>query len=90
MIELSHPSLPHPGRPITLRLKIDINHFTVPVDSPPQIMLLAVDLHEDFIDIEGISVVSMTSLQTAGINRFEFDALQPDRCTAAGDAPFGE
>jgi hypothetical protein len=78
------------SRPIALCLKIDINHFTVLVDSPPQIMLLAVYLHEDFIDVSGISVASMTSLQTAGINRSEFDAPQPDRFTADGDAPFGE
>jgi len=53
-------------------------------------MPLAVFLHEDFINVEGISVASMISLQTAGINRSEFDALQPDRFTAEGDAPFGE
>ena len=52
-------------------------------------MLLAVDLHEDFIDVKGISVASMTSLQTAGINRSEFDTPQPDCFTADGYAPFG-
>ena len=35
---------------ITLCLKIHINHFSILVHGSPQVMLLAVDLHKDFID----------------------------------------
>lgn len=36
------------------RLQAHINHIAVLVHSPPKVMLLAVDLHEDFVDVEGI------------------------------------
>jgi hypothetical protein len=39
----------------------------------PKIMLLAIDLHEDFIDVEGIAIASVFALQSAGINGTEFD-----------------
>jgi hypothetical protein len=37
-------------------------------------MLLAVDLDEDFIDVKCVTVTSMFSLQSAGINGSEFNA----------------
>ncbi len=36
-------------------------------------MLLAIDLDEDFIDVEGISVASVLPFQPSGINGSEFD-----------------
>ena len=41
-------------------------------------MLLAVDLHENFIDEEGITVATVLSLQATGIGGTEFDAPEPD------------
>jgi hypothetical protein len=43
-------------------LKMHINPLAILVNSTPKIMLLANDLHENFIDEEGITVVSMLSL----------------------------
>ena len=40
--------------------------------------VLAVHFHEDFIDIEGIAVATMLTLQAAGINGSEFDTPKAD------------
>ena len=42
--------------PITARLNQYINHITLLVNSPPQILLLASNLDKDFIDVEGASL----------------------------------
>jgi hypothetical protein len=51
------------SRPVALRLKIDINDFAILVNCTPEIMLLAIYLHEDLVDVEGVSVASVLSLQ---------------------------
>ena len=76
--------------PIALRLQIHINNVAILVYSPPQIVLLAVDFHEDFIDEEGVAVTSVLALQSAGINRSEFYAPETDCFTADGDAALGQ
>ncbi|MCP4950600.1 MAG: hypothetical protein GY922_01965 [Proteobacteria bacterium] len=53
-------------------------------------MLFAVDLHEDFVDVEGIAVASVLALQSAGINRSEFYAPETYRLSSDSDASFGE
>ena len=52
-------------------------------------MLLAIDLHKDFIDEEGIAIASMLSLQSFGVEGTELDAPEADRFAADGDASFG-
>jgi hypothetical protein len=51
-------------------------------------MLLAVDLDEDFIDAERVTVTSMFSLQPPGIQRAELDTPKADGFSGYGDAPF--
>jgi hypothetical protein len=41
-------------------------------------MLLAVDLHEDFIDVEGVAISTVLSLQSSGVDSSEFDAPEAD------------
>jgi len=41
-------------------------------------MLFTFDLHEDFINVEGVAVASVFSLQSPGIYSPEFDAPEPD------------
>ena len=53
-------------------------------------MLYAVDLHEDFIDKEGIAVASMPPFQSTCINGFELNAPKTDRFSGYSDTPFGE
>ena len=48
-------------------LKIHIHHLTILINRPPQIVLLAVDLHEYFIDQEGIAIAPMHSLQYSSV-----------------------
>jgi len=38
------------------------------------VMLFAIDFDKDFVDVEGITIAAMLSLQAAGINGTEFDA----------------
>jgi hypothetical protein len=41
-------------------------------------MLLAVDLDEDFIDVERVTIASVFSLQPTSINSSEFDTPEAD------------
>jgi len=53
-------------------LQIHINDFAVLVDSPPQVVLFAADLHEHFIQKVSIAKSTMSTSQTSGIFRTEF------------------
>jgi len=75
---------------IPSRLEIYINHLTILIHSPPEIMLLAINLYEDFIDVEGVTVALTLSFQTAGIFCAEFDAPEADRFVPDGNASFSE
>jgi len=75
---------------ITLGLKINIYYLTIFVDCSPQIMLLAIDLHEDFIDVEGIAVASVFSLQPFGMNGYEINAPESDGFVADLDTTFSQ
>ena len=63
---------------ISLGLQIHINYFTILIHSPPEIVLLAADPHEDFVDVEGIIITLMLPFQPAGINGTELDAPESD------------
>ena len=49
-------------------------------------MLFSVDLHEDFIDEEGIAIASVLSLQAARIDGSELDAPESDSLATGRDA----
>jgi hypothetical protein len=51
-------------------------------------VLLAADLHEDFIDEKSISIASVLTLQPACINGSELDTPKADRLSADRDASF--
>jgi hypothetical protein len=53
-------------------------------------VLLAVDLHEDLFDEEGVTEASVLSLQSPGIQSTELDAPEPNRFAADNDASFGQ
>jgi hypothetical protein len=50
-------------------------------------MLLAVDLDEDFIDVESVAVTAVLALQTTSINSSKLDAPEADRLPSDDDAP---
>jgi hypothetical protein len=74
---------------ISTGLEIHIHHFTVLINSTPEIMLLAVDLHKDFVDVECVTVASVFPLQPSAVNGSKFDTLQPDALVANCDSTFG-
>ena len=51
-------------------------------------MLLAIDLHKDFIDVEGVAVASVLALQAAGIYGTELDTPETDLFPGDGDISF--
>ena len=53
-------------------------------------MLFAVDLHKNFINIEGIAITSVLSLQSAGINGTKSDAPETDRFSTDCDASLSQ
>ena len=53
-------------------------------------MLLAVDLHEDLINEESVSVAWVPTLQPFGISRSKLDAPQTNRLIADGNPPLGQ
>ena len=60
------------------------------VNSPPQVVLLAVNFDENFIDVERVAIASVFSLQAAGINGTEFDAPKTDCFATDSDTSFSE
>ena len=60
------------------------------IRSLPQIVLLAIDFHKDFIDEESIAVASVFSLQSACVNGTKFDTPQADCFSGYSDASFSE
>ena len=51
-------------------------------------MLLAVDLNEHFIDVEGIAVPLVLSLQSTSVYGPELDTPEPDRFSTDDDSSF--
>jgi len=78
------------GLPVAALLKKYINHFTVLIDGPPKVMLLTLDLHEHFIDVERIAVALMFSSQPLRVLRSEFVAPETDGFVADLNAALSE
>ena len=53
-------------------------------------MLLAVDLDENLINVEGVAVASVLTFQSACINGAELDAPEADRLPRDDDSAFSE
>ena len=53
-------------------------------------MLPAIDLHEHFIDIEGVSVASMFAFESFRVESTELDTPKPDGFVADCDTPLGK
>ena len=56
----------------------------------PQILLLAIDLHEDLIDIERIAITTVSSFETTSVSSAKLDTLESDSFVADINASFGE
>jgi hypothetical protein len=53
-------------------------------------MLLSIDLHEDFIDVKGITVALMLSPQSSSVDSSKFDAPEADSFVAHSNAAFSQ
>ena len=53
-------------------------------------MLSAVDLDEDFVDVKGVAVASVLSLQPTSVDGAKLDTPKLNRFAADNDAPFSE
>ena len=67
-----------------------INDFAILIHSTPQILLLASDLYENFVDEDSIAVASMRSPQSACVPGIKLTAPQSDRFTAGLDPPVSQ
>ena len=75
---------------ISLGLQVHVNHFTVLIYGPPEIVLLAIDSDEHFIDVEGVAIASVLSLQSSSVNRSELNAPEADGFSANGDSTLSQ
>jgi len=75
---------------ISAGLSIDINHVSILIHSAPQVLLLAIDLHEDLIDVERIAVASVSLFESTSIPSPKLDAPESDRLVADINSSFGE
>jgi hypothetical protein len=53
-------------------------------------MLLAVDLHKDFIDVKGVAIASVLSFEPSGVQSAELDTLEADGFATDGDASLSQ
>jgi len=63
---------------IPFGLQAHINNLPILVNGSPQIMLLAVYFHEDFINVKGVAETSVLSFQSSGVFGAKFIAPQAD------------
>ena len=78
------------GALITARLNQDVDPVAVLIDGAPEILLLAVDSNEDFVQVPDIAAAALTPLQFSGIVRTEFPTPQSNRFIRDDDSAFGE
>jgi hypothetical protein len=75
---------------LSLPNRLELTHAPLPQPGrrPPRTVLLAVYLYEDLIDVEGITVASVLSLESKGRDSTEFDTPELDSFAADGNTPF--
>ena len=75
---------------ITVRLYQDVDHVAVLIHGTPEILLLAVDSNEDFVQVPNIAEAALTPLQFSGIVRTELLTPASNRFIRDDDSAFGE
>ena len=78
------------GALITVRLNQDVDHVAVLVHGTPQILLLAVDSNQDFVQVPNITKAALPPFQFSGIFRTELLRPESNRFIRDDDSPFGE
>jgi len=62
------------SRTVSTGLEKHINHLSILVDSPPQILLFTTNLHKYFVDVECVAKSLMSFFQSSSIFRAELVA----------------
>jgi hypothetical protein len=75
---------------VTARLNQDVDHVAVLIHGPPEILLLAVDSNEHFVQVPGVSQSPLPTLQFPRIVGTELLTPQPDRLIRNNNSPLGE
>ena len=78
------------GGLIAARLKQDVDHVAVLIHGTPQVLLLAVDPDEDFIQVPDVAEATPTPLQSPGIVRAELLTPVSNCFISDDDAAFGQ
>jgi len=68
----------------------DVDHVAVLIDGPPEILLLAIDSNEDFVQMPVVSQPTLAPLQFPNIVGTELLTPQPNRLIRHDDSPLGE
>jgi hypothetical protein len=53
-------------------------HFPILIHSTPQILLLAIDFHEDLIEVERIAITRVSPSKTASVSNTELNTPESD------------
>ena len=64
--------------------------LSVLIHSTPQILLLAIDFYEDFIEVERIAITTMSLLEPTSVSSAKLDTPESDGFVADTNASFGE
>jgi hypothetical protein len=75
---------------VTISLDQYVNHVPVLIYGPPQILLLAIDFHENLIDVERITITTMPTFESSSVSNTKLDAPESDGFVADSDASFCE
>lgn len=75
---------------ITVRLYQDVDHVAVLIHGTPEILLLAVDSNEDFVQVPNIAEAALMPLQFSDIVRTELLTPESNRFIRDDDSAFGE
>jgi hypothetical protein len=70
-----------------MRLNENIDHVTILVDGPPQILSLTLDRHEQFVQVPGVAQTSLPSPERPGVFDTKLPTPLSDGFVADGDAP---
>ena len=75
---------------VAVRLNQDVDHVTVLIHGAPEILLLAVDSNEEFVQVPNIAEPALTPLQVSGIFGTELLTPDSDCFVRDDDSTFGE
>ena len=73
------------GFPISSASHKDIDHVPILIDCSPQVVALASDLYEQFIDVPDVAEPSPFSAQRSSIGRAKLPAPEPNSLVGNND-----